>query len=274
MSRIASTFQALKRRNRKALIPFITAGDPTPQATPAVMHALVRQGADLIELGIPFSDPMADGPAIQRANERALAHGVSLPAVLDLAAQFRRDDERTPVILMGYLNPVETFGGERFAAAAAAAGVDGVIIVDLPPEEAAPLNQQLCAVGVDQVFLISPTTTSRRADLIARIAAGFLYYVSVKGVTGGKEADPLQVRDQLRQVTQQSSLPLAVGFGVKDAAAAARLAEHCDAVVIGSALVERLHAAAAEKEDVPEQAGAFIAPVRRALDQAAGEAAP
>lgn len=273
MSRIAPTFQALKRRNRKALIPFITAGDPTPQATPAIMHALVRQGADLIELGVPFSDPMADGPAIQRANERALAHGVSLPRVLDLAAQFRRDDERTPVILMGYLNPVETFGCERFAAAAAAAGVDGVIIVDLPPEEAAPLNQQLRAAGVDQVFLVSPTTSRQRVEVIARIAAGFLYYVSVKGVTGGKEADPRQVRDRLRQVARQSNLPLAVGFGVKDAAAAARLADHCDAVVIGSALVERLHAAAAEQEDVPGQAGAFIAPVRRALDQAAGDAA-
>ena len=269
VGRISSTFELLKKQGRKALAPFITAGDPSPGETPALMQALARRGADLIELGVPFSDPMADGPAVQRANERALAQGVSLEGVLDMVQAFRRSDSRTPVVLMGYLNPIESFGYPAFAAAAAAAGVDGALIVDMPPEEAAPLNELLRAAQIDQIFLAAPTTTEERAALIAARASGFLYYVSVKGVTGGKEADAAAAREQIARLRRQSPLPVAVGFGIKDAKSAALMAECCDAVVIGSALVERIHSARAQREDVLDSAGAFVAEVRAALDQAA-----
>ena len=269
MSRISSTYQALKQQNRKALVTFVTAGDPDPQVTPDIMQTLVRHGADLIELGVPFSDPMADGPVIQRANERALEQGVALADVLEMVEQFRRQDSQTPVILMGYLNPVEIFGYEEFAAQAAAAGVDGVIIVDMPPEEAAALNRHLRARGIDQIFLVTPNTTERRIETIAGIASGFLYYVSVKGTTGGKQADALEVSEKLRLVRSKTALPVAVGFGIKDAGTAARLAGHCDAVVIGSALVETIHAAATAGADIAAEVGSFIAPVRYSLDKAA-----
>ena len=269
MSRISSTYQALRRQNRKALVTFVTAGDPDPQVTPDIMQALVRHGADLIELGVPFSDPMADGPVIQRANERALERGVALANVLEMVEQFRRFDSQTPVILMGYLNPVEIFGYEEFAGAAAAAGVDGVIIVDMPPEEAALLNRHLRARGLDQIFLITPNTSGPRIEAIAGIASGFLYYVSVKGTTGGKQADALDVSEKLRLVRSKTDLPLAVGFGIKDAGTAARVAGSCDAVVIGSALVETIHTAATAGADIAAEVGSFIAPVRDALDKAA-----
>ena len=269
MSRISSTYQALKQHNRKALIPFITAGDPAPQVTLEIMQSLVRHGADLIELGVPFSDPMADGPVIQRANERALTQEISLLKVLQMVAQFRQSDTRTPVILMGYLNPIEVFGYEEFAENAASAGVDGVIIVDMPPEEAVLLNRHLRARQVDQIFLVTPTTTERRIEIIAGIASGFLYYVSVKGTTGGKGADPVKVNEKLRLLRRKTDLPLAVGFGIKDAETAARIADYCDAVVIGSALVETIHAAATSGRDIAAQAGSFIAPVRHTLDKAA-----
>ena len=269
MSRISSTYQALKQQNRKALVTFVTAGDPDPKVTPDIMQALVRHGADLIELGVPFSDPMADGPVIQRANERALARGVALADVLEMVQQFRRDDSQTPVILMGYLNPVEIFGYEDFASQAAAAGVDGVIIVDMPPEEAALLNRHLRARGIDQIFLVTPNTTARRIETIAGIASGFLYYVSVKGTTGGKQADVPDVAEKLRLVRSKTDLPLAVGFGIKDAGTAARLAGCCDAVVIGSALVETIHAAATAGTDIAAGIASFISPVRFSLDKAA-----
>ena len=269
MSRISSTYRTLKQHNRTALIPFITAGDPAPQDTLEIMQALVRHGADLIELGVPFSDPMADGPVIQRANERALKQGISLAGVLQLVAQFRRSDTRTPVILMGYLNPIEVFGYEQFAVRAAAVGIDGVIIVDLPPEEAPPLNGHLRDKQIDQIFLVTPTTTERRIESIAGIASGFLYYVSVKGTTGGKGADPVEVNDRLRLLRRKTDLPVAVGFGIKDADTAARVADYCDAVVIGSALVETIHAAVTKGGDIAAQVGSFLAPVRNTLDKAA-----
>ena len=269
MSRISSTYQTLRQHDRTALIPFITAGDPSPQNTLEIMQTLVRHGADIIELGVPFSDPMADGPVIQRANERALKQGVSLSGVLDMVAQFRRSDTNTPVLLMGYLNPIEIFGYEEFAARAASAGIDGVIIVDMPPEEAVPLNRQLRNRQIDQIFLVTPTTTEQRMESIARIASGFLYYVSVKGTTGGKGADPAGVQDKLRRVRRKTDLPVAVGFGIRDAGTAARVAEYCDAVVIGSALVETIHAAVTTGGDIAAQVGSFLAPVRQTLDKAA-----
>lgn len=269
MSRISSTYQALKQRNRKALVTFVTAGDPDPQATPDIMQTLARHGADLVELGVPFSDPMADGPVIQRANERALEQGVALKNVLEMVEQFRRYDSQTPVVLMGYLNPVEIFGYEKFAGAAAAAGVDGVIIVDLPPEEAAALNRHLRARDIDQIFLVTPNTTARRIETIAGVASGFLYYVSVKGTTGGKQADALEVAEKLSLVRSKTDLPVAVGFGIKDAGTAARVAGYCDAVVIGSALVETIHAAATAGADITAAVGSFISPVRDSLDKAA-----
>ena len=272
MGRISSAFQLLKQQNKKGLIPFIAAGDPSPRVTVAIMRALVEHGADLIELGIPFSDPVADGPIIQRASERAVAQGISLRKVLQMVERFRQSDTRTPVILMGYLNPIEVFGYEEFAGAAAAAGVDGVIIVDMPPEEAGLLNQRLRHKQIDQIFLIAPTTTGQRIEIIAEIASGFLYYVSVKGVTGGKGADIAEVNNKLALVRQKSDLPVAVGFGIKDAESAARIADCCDAVVIGSALVEKIHDAGAKKEDISADIGSFISLVRRALDKAAPRA--
>lgn len=269
MSRIPSTYQALKQQNTKALVAFVTAGDPDPAATPDIMHALVRHGADLLELGVPFSDPMADGPVIQRANERALGKGVALTQVLEMVAQFRQSDSQTPVILMGYANPVEAFGYQAFAGQSAAAGVDGVIIVDMPPEEAAMFNRQLRARDIDQIFLVTPVTSKRRIDVIAGIGSGFLYYVSVKGTTGGKQADAREVGEKLRLLRDKTALPLAVGFGIRDARTAAQLAQHGDAVVIGSALVEIIHDAAQAGEDINDGIGEFIAPVRAALDKAA-----
>ena len=269
MSRISSTYQALRQQDRTALVTFVTAGDPDPQATPDIMRSLVRHGADLLELGVPFSDPMADGPVIQRANERALQRGVALADVLEMVQQFRREDSRTPVILMGYLNPVEIFGYGEFAAQAAAAGVDGVIIVDMPPEEAALLNGHLRARDIDQVFLVTPNTTAQRIETIAGIASGFLYYVSVKGTTGGKQAHAPEVSEKLRLVRSRTDLPIAVGFGIKDAGTAAQLAGCCDAVVIGSALVEAIHGAATAGANIGAGIGSFLSPVRSSLDKAA-----
>lgn len=269
MSRISSTYRTLKQQNRKALVTFVTAGDPDAQLTPEIMLTLVRNGADLIELGVPFSDPMADGPVIQRANERALERGIALADVLQMVAHFRRYDPRTPVVLMGYLNPIEVFGYAEFAENAATAGVDGVIIVDMPPEESLLLNRQLRTRNIDQIFLVTPVTSERRIEIIAKVASGFLYYVSVKGTTGGKEADALEVADKLRILRCKTDLPLAVGFGIKDAATAARVAEYCDAVVIGSALVETIHAAATAGVDISAEVGSFVGPVRASLDRAA-----
>lgn len=264
MSRIDARFAELKSKARTGLIPFFTAGDPLPQATVATMHALVEAGADLIELGVPFSDPMADGPVIQHASERALAKGVGLAQILGWVHEFRTRDAHTPVVLMGYMNPVEIHGAARFASEAVAAGVDGVLLVDCPIEEieaAAPLRDG----GLQQIFLAAPTTTGARLERICGAARGFLYYVSFAGITGADRLSMDTVRERVATIRQRASTPVAVGFGVRDAASAAAIGEFADAVVIGSALVERL-AGAIHADDACARAREFLAPIRSALD--------
>lgn len=268
MSRIKTCFEKLHRHGQRALIPFITAGDPAPEVTVALMHALVRGGADLIELGVPFSDPMADGPVIQRASERALLHGVTLGNVIDMVAAFRRDDTETPVILMGYLNPIEVMGYEAFAEAASEAGVDGALIVDMPPEEAEEFAGLLRSHEVDQVFLLAPTTSVVRVERICQTASGFIYYVSLKGVTGSDRLDLADVASHVEAIRARTELPVGVGFGIKDAATAARVAAFSDAVVVGSALVQRIADCAAEPERVTGEATAFMQSLRSAMDAA------
>ncbi len=264
MSRISERFAALRAQHRPGLIPFITAGDPLPEATVAVMHALVESGADLIELGVPFSDPMADGPVIQHANERALAKGVGLTQILGWVREFRTRDAQTPVVLMGYLNPVEIRGVERFAAEAVAAGVDGVLLVDCPVEEIATA-EPLRAAGLDQIFLAAPTTDDARIERVCAAAQGFLYYVSFAGITGAAHLSTDAVRERVAALRQRARTPVAVGFGVKDAATAAAIAAFADAVVIGSALVDTL-AGGVDTADTVRRAKAFLAPIRAALD--------
>lgn len=237
MSRIAGCFRRLKTEGRKALIPYVTAGDPRPSVTVPLMHAMAAAGADVIELGIPFSDPMADGPVIQRASERALAHRMTLRGVLDTVAAFRRDDDSTPIVLMGYLNPIEVMGYEAFARAAGGAGVDGVLTVDLPPEESEDLVTALKAESIDPIFLVAPNTAGSRLETICAGGRGFIYHVSLKGVTGAANLDLASVSDRVAGIRACTDLPVAVGFGIKDAASAARVAALADGVVIGSALV-------------------------------------
>lgn len=244
MSRIETLFSSCKASGRKALVTYIVAGDPTPDSTAELMHALVRGGADLIELGVPFSDPMADGPTIQLACERALAHGTGLFDVIDMVAAFRKRDTRTPVVLMGYLNPVEIRGIEAVAARAAAAGVDGLLLVDLAAEEAGDYVPVLRKHGLDSVFLIAPTTPDARIAEVASHASGFLYYVSLKGVTGVRAVDADAVRERVASLRRHSRLPIAVGFGIRDAASARAIGALADAVVIGSALVTEVEALA------------------------------
>lgn len=272
MSRISERFAALWAAHRPGLIPFITAGDPLPEATVAIMHALVDAGADLIELGVPFSDPMADGPVIQHANERALAKGVGLGQILAWVREFRTRDMQTPVVLMGYLNPVEILGVERFATEAVEAGVDGVLLVDCPVEEIATA-QPLRAAGLDQIFLAAPTTDEARLQQVCVAAQGFLYYVSFAGITGAAHLSTDAVRERVMALRSQARTPVAVGFGVKDANAAATIAGFADAVVIGSALVDTL-SGAEDAMDAVWRAKAFLAPIRAALDAVpAGHAA-
>ncbi len=237
MSRIATRFTELRGGGETALIPFITAGDPAPHATVKMMHTLVAAGADVIELGVPFSDPMADGPVIQRANERALTHRTSLRDVLAMVGEFRKTDATTPVVLMGYLNPIETMGNEAFAREAAQAGVDGTIIVDMPPEEGGDLLQALRAHGIDPVFLLAPTTTAERAQRICAAASGFLYYVSLRGVTGANRLDLAEVHDRLAAIKKYTDLPVGVGFGINSPETAQAIARFADAVIVGSAIV-------------------------------------
>lgn len=263
--RIDRRFAALAAQGRTGLIPFFTCGDPSLEAAVPLMHALVRAGADVLELGVPFSDPQADGPVIQRSSERALERKVGLRAVLACCAEFRKTDAETPVVLMGYLNPVEIFGVRRFAEAASAAGVDGVLLVDCPPEEAAELRAVLAECGMQLILLASPTTDDARIGLIAEMAEGYLYYVSFAGVTGANALDAHVVGQRLAEVRAMQKVPVAVGFGIKDAASAAALAAHAEAVVIGSALVERL-AGSASTEQACVEAEAFLAPIRAALD--------
>lgn len=265
MNRIDRRFGELRSTGRTGLIPFITTGDPSLEATVPVMHALVRAGADLIELGVPFSDPMADGPVIQLSSERALARKVGLRAVLDAVRRFRVDDDTTPVVLMGYLNPVECFGLARFAAAAAEAGVDGVLLVDCPPEEAGEVRSAFAAQGLHQILLAAPTSDAERAAMLLRETGGYLYYVSFAGVTGAARLDLDAVEARVRGIRRGTSTPVAVGFGVRDAASARVIAGFADAVVIGSALVQAL-AGLDDAEAAARQAGAFLAPIRAALD--------
>lgn len=262
MTRLDATLSSLRATGRKALVPFITAGDPSLAATVPVMHALVAAGADVLEVGVPFSDPMADGPTIQRSSERALARGSGMAYVLDRVREFRERDAATPVVLMGYLNPVEIRGDARFAAAAAAAGVDGVLLVDLPPEEAGPLRSTLNSHGLALILLASPTTTDARMARLCADAQGYLYYVSFAGVTGADRLDTGAAREHLRMIRAGSSAPVMAGFGIKDAASAAALARDADGVVVGSALV----AALADAADPAAAAAAFLAPLREALD--------
>lgn len=240
-SRIAAAFR--RTDGRAALVPYVTAGDPSVAATPQLMHALVKAGADLIELGIPFSDPMADGPVIQRAAERAIARGVNLQAVLDMVAEFRRDDDTTPVVLMGYANPVERMGQERFVEQAAHAGVDGVLVVDYPPEEITDFAQRLHQKEIDPIFLLAPTSSEERMARVAQVARGYVYYVSLKGVTGAGHLDIDDVARRLALIRRHVPIPVGVGFGIRDAASARSLAEHADAIVIGSKLIELMEAA-------------------------------
>ncbi|MDX1434931.1 MAG: tryptophan synthase subunit alpha [Gammaproteobacteria bacterium] len=266
MSRLAPTFARLAAAGRRGLVTFVTAGDPEPDVTVDVMRALVDAGADVIELGVPFSDPMADGPVIQRASERALARGMSLRRVLDMVAEFRRSDAGTPVVLMGYLNPFEVAGYEAFAAAAAEAGADGVITVDLPPEEANGLRDAVRARDMDLVFLLAPTSNDERIRRICAQASGFVYYVSLKGVTGAGNLDVGAVQDKVRHIKAFTELPVAVGFGIRDAESAARIASVSDAVVIGSALVLEMERHLDRAGDIPAAVARVIAPMRRAMD--------
>jgi len=264
MSRIQGCFEALARTKRKALIPYITAGDPHPSLTVPLMRALVEAGADILELGVPFSDPMADGPVIQRASERALKNGVGLKDVLQLVKQFREKDKTTPLVLMGYANPIEAMGVERFVAAANAAGVDGVIVVDYPPEECAEFAALLKKNDIDPVFLLAPTSTDRRIDQVARVGSGYLYYVSLRGVTGAANIDVSDIALKIPKIRAATRLPIGVGFGIRDAESARRVAQTADAVVIGSRIIQEIEAAG------PELAVArvkeFLIPLRKALD--------
>jgi tryptophan synthase alpha chain len=264
VSRIAATFARLREQGKKALIPFVTAGDPDPGLAVSIMHALARAGADVIELGVPFSDPMADGPVIQRSSERALKHGVSLRNVLGFVTEFRRTDRLTPVVIFGYANPIETMGLERFADAARAADADGVLVVDYPPEEAEDLARALDARGLDTIFLLSPTTSDERIRSIARVGRGYLYYVALRGVTGASHIDVADVAARVRRVHEFTRLPVGVGFGIRDAGSARAVGSVADAVVIGSALIQEMEKAPRDK--VAERAGAFLAPIREALD--------
>ncbi|MEO5566057.1 MAG: tryptophan synthase subunit alpha [Luteimonas sp.] len=265
MSRLQARLDALRAAGRKALVPFVTAGDPSPAVMPAILHALVAAGADVLELGVPFSDPMADGAVIQRSSERALARGVDLQCVFGFVREFRQGDDATPVVLMGYLNPIEIRGAAEFAREAVAAGVDGVLLVDLPPEEAAGYREAFDAHGLALVALAAPTTSAERLHLICEGARGYLYYVSLAGVTGADVLDSGDAGRRLDWLRKSCALPVMVGFGIKDAATAAAMAAHADGVVVGSALVQAL-AGAVDPDDAALRATAFLAPLRAAID--------
>jgi tryptophan synthase alpha chain len=268
MSRLVATFDRLAAARRTALIPYVTTGDPFADATPAIMHALVEGGADIIELGVPFSDPMADGPVIQRAGERALARGIGLREVLAAVREFRRGDGATPVVLMGYANPIERFdqreGEGAFVAAAKGAGVDGLLVVDYPPEECAAYAASVKAAGMDMIFLLAPTSTEQRMRQVARVASGYVYYVSLKGVTGAGHFDVSTVAQMLPRIREHVRLPIGVGFGIRDAQSARAVARLADAVVIGSRLVQVLEAES--RDNAPPAARRFIAEIRAAID--------
>ena len=266
--RIPACFAAAASAERTVLIPYITVGDPDPDWTVAIMHRLVNAGANLLELGVPFSDPVADGPVIQAAGERAIQKQVDLARILQIVETFRLKDETTPIVLMGYLNPLERFGRKQFPAAAKKAGVDGLLLVDCPPEERGDLGEAMQAADIDGICLVAPTTTRTRIEGIASVASGFIYYVSLKGITGSGLLNSDELSQPVTQIREFSDLPVAVGFGIKDAEMATAVAEYADAVVIGSALVEAL-ADASSETDACSIAEAFVAPVRKALDNTA-----
>lgn len=266
MSRIAACFQALKSQGKTALIPYITAGDPHPSVTVPLMHRMVEAGADIIELGVPFSDPMADGPTIQLAHERALEHGVSLHDILAMVKEFRQTNQVTPVVLMGYLNPIEIMGHEAFAKAAEDAGVDGALTVDLPPEEGMGVLPAFRKHGIDPIFLISPTTPAMRMKSVAQAGSGFLYYVSLKGVTGASTLDVGVVAERIAQIREHTDLPLGVGFGIKDAESAAAVGQVADAVVVGSAVIKQIEANPDEHAAIMDGISELLGSMRAALD--------
>ncbi|MCS7100399.1 MAG: tryptophan synthase subunit alpha [Burkholderiaceae bacterium] len=266
MSRLAGRFAELARAGRKGLIPYIAAGDPTPEFTVPLMQALAAAGADAIELGVPFSDPMADGPTIQRATERAIANGVGLRQTLALAAEFRRADPHTPLVLMGYANPIEAMGLEAFTRAARAADVDGVLVVDYPPEECEGFAAALRAVQIDPIFLLAPTSTPERIARIGRIASGYVYYVSLKGTTGAGHLDVAEVVARMPRLRAEVRVPIGVGFGIRDAQSAAAVARVADAVVVGSRIIEEIERT--PRERVVEAVHALLAEMRRAIDAA------
>jgi tryptophan synthase alpha chain len=271
MNRIDATFARLRAVGRTALIPYVTAGDPSPAGTLPILQALTAAGADVIELGVPFSDPMADGPVVQRASERALAQRVSLNDVLAMAAAFRSRDAATPVVLMGYANPIESMGVEAFADRAQAAGVDGVIVVDYPPEEAGEFATLLNERGLAPIFLLSPTTPAARIVVVGRLARGYVYYVSLRGVTGAGHIDIADVIAKLAEIRRHIALPVGVGFGIRDAASAQAIAAHADAVVIGSRIIQEIEAGPADQ--AATRAAAWLATIRHAVDQVAKRAA-
>ena len=265
MSRIQATFEQLANNRRKALIPFVTAGDPEPGMTVPLMHALVAAGADVIELGVPFSDPMADGPVIQRASDRALRHGVGLDRVLAFVREFRATNQGTPVVLMGYANPIEAMGSARFVEEAQQAGVDGALVVDYPPEECEAFAALVRGRGMDLIFLLAPTSSDARIAQVARLASGYLYYVSLKGVTGAGHLDLTEVAEKVPRIRRETKLPVGVGFGIRDAATAKAVAKFADAVVIGSAIIQEMEAAPAGEQVL--RAGRFMQGIRAALDE-------
>jgi len=268
MSRLPACFSRCRTAGRKALIPYVTAGDPDPGVTVSLMHAMVNAGADIIELGVPFSDPMAEGPVIQRAMERALEHDVTLDDVLGMVREFRQQDNETPVVLMGYLNPVEVKGYSEFAAAASEAGVDGVLVVDMPPEEAVDLVNALRARDLNMIFLVAPTTDTQRIEAITRAGSGFVYYVSLKGVTGAGHLDIDAVKDRVSEIHKLTELPVGVGFGIKDAASAAQIASIADAIVVGSALVRKVEENAGSSEKINQAVAGLLSEMRQAMDAA------
>ena len=268
MGRIADTFDALAAQGKKGLIPYIMAGDPSPTMTVDLMHALVEGGADVIELGVPFSDPMADGPVIQRAAERAIAQGIGLHQTLSMVAEFRQTNQETPIVLMGYANPIECQGQTAFVAAAKAAGVDGVLVVDYPPEESEDFAQQLRAVDMDPIYLLAPTSTEERIAAVAKVASGYLYYVSLKGVTGAGHMDLHEVSQRIPQIRQRTGLPVGVGFGIRDASTAERLAGMADAVVVGSRLIDAI--TAVPQSEARAALLAVMHDIRAGVDKAAG----
>lgn len=266
MSRIQTVFDKLRQHKRKALIPFITAGDPSPQLTVPLLHALAEAGADVIELGVPFSDPMADGPTIQRASERALKHGVALHGVLDMVSAFRKKDVSIPIVLMGYGNPIEAMGWETFAKRCAEVGVDGVLTVDFPPEESHEAFAHLDKHGIDPIFLLAPTSTDARVERVAKQARGYVYYVSLKGVTGAGNLDLAAIAKKIPHLRQRIKLPIGVGFGIRDAMTALAVAKLCDGVVVGSRIVQEIENST--EQNVIANVSKLVKELRQAVDKA------